>query len=292
MAPASALTVASARSAANAWRPVPSRTASTCARRTRTSEVEVGAVVVATGFKLFAADLKPQYGYGTLQERHHRDADGPSARSDAALQHHPAAGRRQGARAHRVRDVHRVARRDRRQPAVFALLLHVLHQAEPADHGRPAHRRRDGPLHGHARGRQTLRRVLRAGQGHGRDYVKGRVAKITETDERRPGPALRGHRERRRAGGGRVRPGRAGRGRPAQQRRPALFPEGSLSLDDFRYVAEPTRTPTRARPTSPASTWPEPRRASRTSRTRSCTPAPRWPRRQPSWRRRARWPVR
>jgi heterodisulfide reductase subunit A2 len=30
----------------------------------RTFEVEVGAVVVSTGFKLFAADLKPQYGFG------------------------------------------------------------------------------------------------------------------------------------------------------------------------------------------------------------------------------------
>jgi heterodisulfide reductase subunit A len=32
--------------------------------RDETSEVRVGAVVVSTGFKLFAADLKPQYGYG------------------------------------------------------------------------------------------------------------------------------------------------------------------------------------------------------------------------------------
>ena len=30
-------------------------------------EVEVGAVVVSTGFKLFAADLKPQYGFGTFK---------------------------------------------------------------------------------------------------------------------------------------------------------------------------------------------------------------------------------
>jgi heterodisulfide reductase subunit A len=30
-------------------------------------DVEVGAVVVATGFKLFAADLKPEYGYGTFK---------------------------------------------------------------------------------------------------------------------------------------------------------------------------------------------------------------------------------
>jgi heterodisulfide reductase subunit A len=32
--------------------------------RERTFSVEVGAVVVSTGYKLFAADLKPQYGYG------------------------------------------------------------------------------------------------------------------------------------------------------------------------------------------------------------------------------------
>jgi heterodisulfide reductase subunit A-like polyferredoxin len=31
----------------------------------QTSVVEVGAVVVSTGYKLFAADLKPEYGYGT-----------------------------------------------------------------------------------------------------------------------------------------------------------------------------------------------------------------------------------
>jgi heterodisulfide reductase subunit A2 len=33
-------------------------------QRDRNSEVSVGAVVVSTGFKLFAADLKPEYGYG------------------------------------------------------------------------------------------------------------------------------------------------------------------------------------------------------------------------------------
>jgi heterodisulfide reductase subunit A-like polyferredoxin len=34
-------------------------------KREHISEVEVGAVVVSTGYKLFAADLKPEYGYGT-----------------------------------------------------------------------------------------------------------------------------------------------------------------------------------------------------------------------------------
>ncbi len=35
--------------------------------RDETFKVEVGAVVVATGFKLFAADLKPEYGFGTFK---------------------------------------------------------------------------------------------------------------------------------------------------------------------------------------------------------------------------------
>jgi heterodisulfide reductase subunit A len=35
--------------------------------RDQVLDVEVGAVVVATGFKLFAADLKPQYGFGTFK---------------------------------------------------------------------------------------------------------------------------------------------------------------------------------------------------------------------------------
>ncbi|WP_407343304.1 FAD-dependent oxidoreductase [Pengzhenrongella phosphoraccumulans] len=34
-------------------------------KRDVTSQVSVGAVVVSTGYKLFAADLKPEYGYGT-----------------------------------------------------------------------------------------------------------------------------------------------------------------------------------------------------------------------------------
>ena len=34
-------------------------------KRAQTTEVNVGAVVVSTGYKLFAADLKPEYGYGT-----------------------------------------------------------------------------------------------------------------------------------------------------------------------------------------------------------------------------------
>jgi heterodisulfide reductase subunit A-like polyferredoxin len=35
--------------------------------RDRQTEVEVGAVILATGFRLFAADLKPEYGYGRFK---------------------------------------------------------------------------------------------------------------------------------------------------------------------------------------------------------------------------------
>ena len=180
--------------------------------------------------------------------------------------------------------LHGLARRDRRQPPVLPDLLHVLHQAEPAHHGRPAPGRRDRLLHRHARRRQGLRRVLRAGQGHGRRLRQGPGGQDHRDGERRPDPALRGHRERRRAGRGRARPGRARGRRAAQPRRLALFLEGEpLALDEYCYVGESrTRTSTRAAPTSPACSSPARRRASRTSRTRSSTPAPRWPRPRPT----------
>ena len=82
--------------------------------RTETMNVDVGSVIVSTGYALFPADAKPQYGYGTLQERDHGDTDGATARPDEALQHGAAAGRRQSAGADRVRDVHRLARSDGR----------------------------------------------------------------------------------------------------------------------------------------------------------------------------------
>ena len=104
--PVAASTAASARSARSASRPArPTRSAST--RRTPRSRSRSAAVVVSTGHKLFAADLKPEYGYGTLPQRHHRHADGPAARADPAVQHDPAPRRRQGARPHRLRLVHR-----------------------------------------------------------------------------------------------------------------------------------------------------------------------------------------
>ncbi len=154
-----------------------------------------------------------------VPERHHRHADGAPARADAPVQHGAAPERRQGAGADRLRHVHRLARRDRRQPAVLEVLLHVLDQAEPADHGRAAARRRDRPLHRHPRRRQGLRRVLRAGQGDGRELRQG-PRRLDRRDGRgRPHAPLRGHRQRRRRRRGRVRPRRARRRRPAEPRR-------------------------------------------------------------------------
>ena len=173
-----------------------------------------------------------------VQERDHRDADGPPAGADPSLQHDPPAGRRQGAGPHRLRHVHRLARRAGRQPTVLPLLLHVLDQAEPADHGRTPARRRDRPLHGHARRRQEVRRVLRAGSRDGRDLRQGARGEDHREGERRPRPPLRGHRERREARRGRVRPRRPRGRRAAEQHPQALFPEGALSLDEFRYIAE------------------------------------------------------
>ena len=147
-------------------------------------EVEVDAVVLATGFKLFPADAKPRVRLRQVQERHHRHADGPPARPDAAVQRacvRPGDGKVPDSIAYIMCTGSRDA--TGRQPALLAHLLHVLRQAEPADHGRPAARRRHRPLHGRARGGQGLRRVLQAGQGHGRHFIKGRVAKITEKDD-------------------------------------------------------------------------------------------------------------
>ena len=168
-----------------------------------------------------------------------------------------------------------LARRDRRQPALLAVLLHVLDQAEPAAHGRPAAGRRDRPLHGHPGPGQALRRVLRAGQGHGRDL--------------RQGPRRRRHRDSPTGdlvlryedieNGGAlveaeydmvvlavgVQPNR-----DVEQ----LFEVGELAARRMAATSRSrTRTSTRARPASRACSWPAPPRAPRTSPTRSSTRA-------------------
>ena len=179
-----------------------------------------------------------------------------------------------------------------RQPALLAVLLHVLDQAEPAGHGRPAARRRDGPLHGHPGPGQALRRVLREAKSMGANYVKGRVAKITE----KPDGNLILRYEDIENGGELVEAEydmvvlAVGVQPNSDARRSS--PTGDLELDEFHYVAETDEDlepgPARA---SPACSSPGRRRAPRTSPTRSSTPAPRSPRSRPTSRSRAsrRW---
>ena len=55
-------------------------------------DVDVDAVVMATGFKLFEADNKPEYGYGKFKNVITGHADGSAAGTNQAVQHDPAPG--------------------------------------------------------------------------------------------------------------------------------------------------------------------------------------------------------
>ncbi len=73
----------------------------------------------------------------------------------------------------------------------------------------------------------------------GANYVKGRVAKITEKRRTATWSCATRTSSTAAARRGRVRPGRAGGRRPAQpRRRAALFPDEALGLDEYPYVAE------------------------------------------------------
>ena len=178
-----------------------------------------------------------------LQERDHRHADGPAARAHAAVQHDPAPGRRQGPRADRLHPVHGLPRRDREQPALLPVLLHVLHQAEPAPHGRPAPGRHHRPLHGHPGPGQALRRVLRAGEGDGRHL--------------RQGPHRRRQRDARRATSSS--PTRTSR-TAARSRRP------STTWWSSPWASSPTATPSGC---STSTSWPRTSGSGWTSRRRT-----------------------
>ena len=94
----------------------------------REEDIDVGRRRRRAGHRLPAVPRRRQAGVRLrqVQERHHRHADGPSARPDAAVQLGRASGRRQGAGQHRLHHVHRLPRRPGRQPALLAHLLHVL----------------------------------------------------------------------------------------------------------------------------------------------------------------------
>ena len=176
--------------------------------RAEEKEVEVGSVVVSTGFRLFPGELMERFGFGkyrnviTAMQMDRLVA--PTRPFNYVLQPR----RRQDAGQHRLCLLRRLARPHGEQSHLLARLLHVLDQAGAAPARGAARRRRHDVLHRHPRLRQGLRRVLRADEGDGRALREGQGREDHGEGGRQPRAALRGHRRRRRGPRGRARPGR------------------------------------------------------------------------------------
>ena len=202
-------------------------------------EVDVDAVVVATGFKLFAADLKPQYGYGTYKNvitgMQMDRLLAPTRPFNTILR--PGDGKVP----ERIAYVLCTGSRDEtvnnplcsRFCCMYSikqnqLLMGALPLADVTVHYmdiRAAGKRYD--------------EFYEQAKSMGATYVKGRVAKITEKDD---GNLILRYEDI--ENGGRlvdaeydlvvlavgVQPNSDAQG---------LFPEGELAVDEFRYVAEP-----------------------------------------------------
>jgi heterodisulfide reductase subunit A-like polyferredoxin len=202
-------------------------------------QVDVGAVVVATGFKLFAADLKPQYGYGTYKNvitgMQMDRLLAPTRPFNTILR--PGDGKV----LERIAYVLCTGSRDEtvnnplcsRFCCMYSikqnqLLMGALPLADVTVHYmdiRAAGKRYD--------------EFYEQAKSMGATYVKGRVAKITEKDD---GDLILRYEDI--ENGGRlveaeydlvvlavgVQPNSDAQG---------LFPEGELAVDEFRYVAEP-----------------------------------------------------
>ncbi len=167
-------------------------------------QVEVGNVVLATGFELFDPRRIEQYGYGTPAERLHQ----PRVRADVQRRRPHQRPDRPARRRHRAEGGGDRPLRRQPRPQLQQLLLGDLLHAEPEVRPprRRAHRRHGLQLlHRHPGARQGLRRVLPAGPGRGHDL--------------RPGPGGRG--DRRPAAARRGGPGRAPRSSRWRTRSPA-----------------------------------------------------------------------
>ena len=246
-------------------------------------QVEVGAVVVSTGHKLFAADLKPEYGYGTY----------PNVITGMQMDRLLAPTRPfntivrpgDGKVPDRIAYVSCTGSRDKQVGNPLCSKFCCMYSIKQNQLIMGSLPLADVTMHYmdmRASGKRYDEFYEQA-KDMGATYIKGRVAKITETGERRPGPALRGHRERRSDRRGRVRPRGAGRGDPAQPRgRAALHRREARARRVLLRRRAERAGRARGRPTSPASSSPAPRRAPRTSSTRSCTPGPPSPRSPPT----------
>ncbi|MGZ6339564.1 MAG: FAD-dependent oxidoreductase, partial [Candidatus Limnocylindrales bacterium] len=202
-------------------------------------DVEVGAVVVSTGFKLFAADLKPQYGYGTFKNvitgMQMDRLLAPTRPFNTILR--PGDGKVP----ERIAYVMCTGSRDEtvgnplcsRFCCMYSikqnqLLMGALPLADVTVHYmdiRAAGKRYD--------------EFYEQAKSMGATYVKGRVAKITEKE----GGDLILRYEDIEHGGALVEADYdlvvLAVGVQPNSDAQALFPEGDLSLDEFRYVAEP-----------------------------------------------------
>jgi heterodisulfide reductase subunit A len=202
-------------------------------------DVEVGSVVLATGFKLFAADLKPEYGYGRFKNvitgMQMDRLLAPTRPFNTILR--PGDGKVP----ERIAYVLCTGSRDQtvgnplcsRFCCMYSikqnqLLMGALPLADITVHYmdiRAPGKRYD--------------EFYEQAKAMGATYVKGRVAKITETPD--GNPVL--HYEDIEGTGGVVQAEYdlvvLAVGVQPNLEPGALFPEGNLSLDEFKYVAEP-----------------------------------------------------
>ena len=138
-----------------------------------TCDVDVGAVIVATGLDITADGRRSRSTAAAAAERDEPARHGAHPVEQRTLRPRAAASRRQDPALDRLRPVRRQPRPLDRRAVLLARLLHVRPQAGAA--AAPLHPRRRGHalLHGHPRVRQGLRAVLPARRGRGRQGDQG-----------------------------------------------------------------------------------------------------------------------
>jgi heterodisulfide reductase subunit A len=206
--------------------------------RDQVLEVEVGAVVVATGFKLFPADLKPEYGFGTFKNvitgMQMDRLLAPTRPFNTILR--PGDGKVP----ERIAYVMCTGSRDETVGNPLCSRFCCMYSIKQNQLIMGALPVADVTVHYmdiRAPGKRYDEFYEQA-KAMGANYVKGRVAKITE----KPNGDLVLRYEDIEHGGGLVEAEYdlvvLAVGVQPNSDAQALFPEGALSLDEFRYVAE------------------------------------------------------
>ncbi len=205
-------------------------------------EVDVAAVVVSTGFKLFTADAKPEYGFGRFKNvitgMQMDRLLAPTRPFNTILR--PGDGKVP----ERIAYVLCTGSRDETVGNPLCSRFCCMYSIKQNQLIMGALPLADVTVHYmdiRAPGKRYDEFYEQA-RAMGANYVKGTGREDHGAAQWRPGAPLRGHRERRRGDPGRVRPGRAGGRRAAQQRRPGAVPGGRAVA---RRVAATWRSPTR-----------------------------------------------